>query len=299
MEIKATEYQGKFQFQQAKVAVESRFSSKIKDVGSSFLAGCLSGTCTVLVGHPFDTIKVRMQMINTSFRSCVKDVVSKEGVSALYKGIASPLLSVPLLRASGWLTLELGLKLLGSKYDENLGLSQAMLAGSFSALVTSLIVSPFDLVKCRLQMEGVGAKIRRTGAMHLGMKIFKEEGLRGLYRGYSITLAREIPGVAVSYGAFQYTRTKLREIWGEKTYNSFISGAVAGVACWLCIYPQDLVKTRTQNGGQTARKIISDILQKEGFKGFWRGFGACMTRAPIAVAVGYGVYEEARKLFSQ
>jgi len=180
-----------------------------------------------------------------------------------------------------------------------LTVKHAMIGGAFNALATSLILSPFELVKCRLQMEGVGAKVKRTGSLKLARAIIKEEGIRGLYRGYSLSLLRDVPGLAISLGAFQFTRRKLHETWGDKTYNSLISGAVAGGSTWLFIYPQDLIKTRIQTTKQTAMKVIKDVYGKEGLRGFWRGFGACMTRAPIAVACSYWTYDESKKLLNK
>lgn len=59
------------------------------DFFKNFIAGGVGGTCTVIVGHPFDTVKVRLQTqptpkpgekpIFTGALDCVKKTVSKEG----------------------------------------------------------------------------------------------------------------------------------------------------------------------------------------------------------------------------
>src|SRR5947207_8870693 len=53
----------------------------------SFIAGTISGTTKCLVGHPFDTIKTRMQT-NAAFRGpweCLTRTLKLEGVRGLYK----------------------------------------------------------------------------------------------------------------------------------------------------------------------------------------------------------------------
>lgn len=65
------------------------------DVVLNFLAGGVGGSCTVIVGHPFDTVKVRLQTMPlpkpgerplfTGALDCVKQTVAKEGFAALYK----------------------------------------------------------------------------------------------------------------------------------------------------------------------------------------------------------------------
>ena len=59
------------------------------NVIENFIAGGVGGSCTVIVGHPFDTVKVRLQtmpkalpgqkpMFNGAF-DCVSQTVKKEG----------------------------------------------------------------------------------------------------------------------------------------------------------------------------------------------------------------------------
>ena len=57
---------------------------------SSFIAGMASGTTKCLVGHPFDTIKTRLQT-NPGFSGpweCLTKTLKLEGVKGLYKVIA-------------------------------------------------------------------------------------------------------------------------------------------------------------------------------------------------------------------
>ena len=64
-----------------------------------FLAGYASGICLVLVGHPFDTVKVRLQTDGTGAHrrfkgvlDCVRQTVRSEGIRGFYKGMGAPLL---------------------------------------------------------------------------------------------------------------------------------------------------------------------------------------------------------------
>ncbi|GMP74618.1 hypothetical protein CsSME_00031992 [Camellia sinensis var. sinensis] len=73
-------------------------SSSYKD----YLAGLLAGVATVIIGHPFDTVKVKMQKQNTDvhgikYRSglhCTARVLQTEGVKGLYRGATSSFLGV-------------------------------------------------------------------------------------------------------------------------------------------------------------------------------------------------------------
>jgi solute carrier family 25 (mitochondrial carnitine/acylcarnitine transporter), member 20/29 len=60
--------------------------------GFSGLAG---GICQVIVGHPFDTVKVRMQTGSyTGMTDCIRDTLGKERITGFYRGISSPLFGI-------------------------------------------------------------------------------------------------------------------------------------------------------------------------------------------------------------
>ena len=70
----------------------------------NFCAGYCSGVALVLVGHPFDTIKVRLQTEGTKGRfnglvDCIKTTIVNEGVTGLYKGLMAPLLATGVINS--------------------------------------------------------------------------------------------------------------------------------------------------------------------------------------------------------
>ncbi|CAN0374266.1 unnamed protein product [Ectocarpus sp. 12 AP-2014] len=84
----------------------------VKDVAIDFLAGVVSGISGIVVGQPFDTIKVRLQTQDLptiapnqpqpqakGAMACAAETVSKEGVLALFKGMSTPLASAALVNA--------------------------------------------------------------------------------------------------------------------------------------------------------------------------------------------------------
>ena len=65
----------------------------------SLAAGGVGGVCAVLVGHPFDLVKVRMQTAEKGVYSgaidVVKRTVAREGLrKGLYAGVSAPLVGV-------------------------------------------------------------------------------------------------------------------------------------------------------------------------------------------------------------
>ena len=61
----------------------------------------VGGVCSVLVGHPFDLVKVRMQTASAKDKKGSKgtfatllDIVKTEGIGGLYRGVSAPLVAV-------------------------------------------------------------------------------------------------------------------------------------------------------------------------------------------------------------
>jgi len=126
-----------------------------------------------------------------------------------------------------------------------------MIAGSFAGVVNSFILSPIELVKCRLQMQKESkANAYYKGPFDCMKKILAEEGLRsGLFKGMLSTMSREVPCYAGQFGSYFLTKKSIARLKGvdEKQLgpvDSFVAGGVAGYFCWFFSYPQDLIKTR-------------------------------------------------------
>lgn len=71
----------------------------------SFLSGGIGGACLVFAGHPFDLIKVRVQTSAEAIGAwqCAKDIIKKDGMRGMYRGMLAPLIGVtPIFAVSFW-----------------------------------------------------------------------------------------------------------------------------------------------------------------------------------------------------
>ncbi|KAI4144583.1 MAG: hypothetical protein LQ340_006595, partial [Diploschistes diacapsis] len=86
----------------SKDEVKEEVVAATKSTVSSFrslAAGGVGGVCAVIVGHPFDLVKVRLQTAEKGVYSSALDVVRKtvarEGLArGLYAGVSAPLVGV-------------------------------------------------------------------------------------------------------------------------------------------------------------------------------------------------------------
>jgi solute carrier family 25 carnitine/acylcarnitine transporter 20/29 len=249
-------------------------SSSLNQTAREFMYGCIGGFIGQTLCHPFDTIKTRLQREN--HYGLLSDL-RKRGFSTLYNGLPSPLLSVIIEKS-----------LLFSSYDIMRSSTQVnpFVAGLAAGVITTLSVTPFERVKIRCQ-------ISRKGTFTVLREILRRDGIMSLYRGWSATMVREVPG----YGLYFYTYENVKKKFGGELtpIQSFLTGSSCGVAAWLVIYPSDPVKTIMQNDNVNVRTAVKEIYTRYGVLGFYRGFSWALARAAILHGGVFLGYETAKK----
>jgi solute carrier family 25 carnitine/acylcarnitine transporter 20/29 len=161
----------------------------------------------------------------------------------------------------------------------------------------TLITAPFERVKVLLQIQGQkqlapGEKPKYSGGVDVVRQLYKEGGIRSVFRGSAATLARDGPGSAAYFAAYEYIKRALtpKDENGNPGPLSLkavmVAGGAAGIAMWIPVFPIDTVKSRLQTaeGKPTIGGIIREIHGKGGFKAFFPGIGPALARAVPANA---------------
>lgn len=131
-------------------------------------------------------------------------------------------------------------------------------------------------------------------------QLYKEGGIRSVFRGSAATLARDGPGSAAYFAAYEYIKRSLTPIdphTGKPSGQLSLlavtgAGAAAGVAMWVPVFPIDTVKSRLQSmdGNPTVGGVIKGVYRNGGLKAFFPGFGPAIARAiPANAATFLGV----------
>ncbi|RKF65653.1 Mitochondrial carnitine carrier [Golovinomyces cichoracearum] len=288
----------------------------------SLTAGGFGGICAVLVGHPFDLVKVRLQTADKGVYKNAIDVVRKgiarDGIRrGLYAGVSAPLVGVtPMFAVSFWgydIGKDLVRKISTVKNDQ-FSVTQVSAAGFFSAIPMTFITAPFERVKVLLQIQGQkalspGEKPKYSGGIDVVRKLYKEGGIRSVFRGSLATLARDGPGSAAYFATYEIVKHKLTPIDPAtgKASNDLslsavmIAGACAGVAMWIPVFPVDTVKSRlqTMDGKPTVRGVIRGLYSSGGLKAFFPGFAPALSRAVPANAATFLGVELAHQLMNK
>ncbi|XP_028809031.1 mitochondrial basic amino acids transporter-like isoform X2 [Denticeps clupeoides] len=232
-----------------------------------------AGAAGVLVGHPFDTVKVRLQV--------------QSAQKPLYRGTFHCFQSI--IRQESGNTM----RYLGKDTPTN-----QFLAGAAAGAIQSVICCPMELAKTRMQMQGTGEKKSRhkvyKNSLDCLARIYRREGLAGVNRGMVSTLVRETPGFGVYFLAYDLLTAALG-CEPEDPYmipKLLCAGGMSGIASWLSTYPVDVIKSRLQAdgaGGAYRYGGIADCVRQsvrqEGWRVFTRGLTSTLLRAfPVNAA---------------
>ncbi|KAK3030459.1 hypothetical protein RJ639_039144 [Escallonia herrerae] len=158
---------------------------------------------------------------------------------------------------------------------------EGFIAGGTAGVVVETSLYPIDTIKTRLQEARGGGQIV----------------LKGLYSGLAGNLVGVLPASALFVGVYEPTKKKLLKIFPENlsAIAHLTSGAVAGLAASLIRVPTEVVKQRMQTRQfASAPDAVWLIVSKEGFKGFYAGYGSFLLRDLPFDAIQFCIYEQLR-----
>ncbi|GAA5980021.1 hypothetical protein JCM11641_008265 [Rhodosporidiobolus odoratus] len=273
-------------------------------------AGTASGITKLIVGHPFDVVKVRLQCSPQGTYAgpldALKKTVGREGPRALYKGATPPAFGWTISDAmlmgslhqyrviisrwessarSGWRDDGSGLRKDGKSEPLGLSLGGHFLAGLLAGQTVCFVAAPTEHLKARLQMQTVGTK-SYTGPIDCAKKIIQAKGVRGLWHGLGGTLVfrSNMGSMFLGYELNLRFLKKYAPDLNKGTAN-FLAGGMASNIFWTLAFPADAVKNRFMTDSLTNPKYpnymscIRSIMAEGGVKAFYRGFLPAILRA--------------------
>ncbi|XP_011693116.1 PREDICTED: mitochondrial folate transporter/carrier [Wasmannia auropunctata] len=281
-----------------------------------FVAGISGGVVSTLMLHPLDLIKIRFAVNDghtkaapryNGLRNAIAQIVKTEGLRGLYRGVTPNVLG----SGSSWgfyfffyNTIKTSIQ--GGNSKKPLGPSMHMFAAADAGVLTLLMTNPIWVVKTRLCLQYADDVNMAESKKYRGMidalkKIYKTEGIRGLYKGL-------VPGLfGVSHGAIQFMAY---EEMKNKYYNYLnvpidtklstteyiVFAAFSKLIAAASTYPYQVVRARLQDHHHDYRgtwHCVQCTWRYEGWRGFYKGLSVNLTRVTPATVVTFVVYENA------
>lgn len=275
-------------------------------------AGVTAGMTSTLVLHPLDLLKIRFAVNDGRNQACPKykgiwnaltTIGREEGVRGLYRGVTPNLCGA----GSAWGLYFLFYNTIKSslqKGDKNKALSANwhLFSAAEAGAITLVFTNPIWVVKTRMCLQfsdGTVVKQKYNNMVDALIKIFKQEGLRGYYKGF-------VPGLfGVSHGAIQfmtyeemknkYNGYKNVPITTKLTTFEYLSfAAFSKVIAVVTTYPYQVVRARLQNQHYNytgSWDCMKQTWTYEGWRGFYKGLGTNLLRVTPATMITFVTYE--------
>lgn len=280
------------------------------------VAGISGGVTSTLILHPLDLIKIRFAVNDgrtvavpqyDSLTGAFRVIVKQEGLKGLYRGVT------PNVWGSGcaWGFYFFFYNIIKSKIQAGntktpLGPTLHMLAAAEAGVCTLVMTNPIWVVKTRLCLQSensalvVDSSKRYNGMMDAFYKIYKYEGVRGLYKGF-------VPGMfGVSHGAIQFMAyEEMKNMYNvhyqrpidEKlsTMQYLTFAALSKLIAAATTYPYQVVRARLQDHNHQYRgtwHCVEETMRYEGFRGFYKGLLPYLIHVTPNICLVLLIYEK-------
>lgn len=302
-------------------------------------AALFSGVSAAL--YPVVVLKTRQQ-VSTTRVSCFNlsfAIMRHEGLRGFYRGFGTSLMGTIPARALYMTALEVTKSSVGSA-TYRLGLSDTTAAvvahaagGLSSAMAAQLVWTPIDVVSQRLMVQGSNKNpnipsvdsFKYTGGIDAFSKIVNRDGVRGLYRGFGISILTYAPSNAVWWASYSVAHRLIwsgigcyvcknkgdgggnyRPEYSKKTMVAVqgLSAAMASGVSALFTMPLDTVKTRMQvlEGEDHGRRpptilqTVRNLVKEGGIGACYRGLGPRWASTSMSATTMITTYEFLKRL---
>ncbi|KAA1466580.1 S-adenosylmethionine transporter [Dentipellis sp. KUC8613] len=267
-------------------------SHRAPTFADSLIAGGLAGTSVDLLFYPIDSIKTRLQSSQGFSRA--------GGFKGIYKGVGSVIVGSAPGAAAFFCTYDTLKRNLPT--PPHLAPLNHMLSASLGEIAACMIRVPTEVIKTRAQTSSYGALADSSlGAAKL---LWKAEGIKGFYRGFGITVMREIPFTSLQFPMYEFFKRRLSLfLYGKPAslhaYEAAVCGSVAGGIAAAATTPLDVLKTRvmldlrdtTHPSYPSPLARLREIHGSEGVRALFAGVVPRTLWISAGGAVFLGVYE--------
>ncbi|KAA3477442.1 graves disease carrier protein-like [Gossypium australe] len=247
----------------------------------------------------------------------VKELIAGGAAGAFAKTTIAPLERIKILlqtRTYGFQSLGVYQSL--RKVLKHEGPVVDLLAGSASGGTAVLCTYPLDLARAKLAYQvgdtrskfGSGMKSLYPRPAYSGVtdvltRVYRDGGIRGLYRGVGPTLAGILPYAGLKFYIYEEIKTRVPEEHQKSIVMNLSCGALAGLLGQTFTYPLDVVRRQMQVGTLQCSTIQGDtryrntyegltsIVRNQGWRQLFAGLSINYIKIVPSVAVGFAAYD--------
>lgn len=234
--------------------------SKLSFVGH-MIAGSFAGLAEHVSIFPLDTLKTNIQCekcgSSSPFKtlSCAQRIVKNDGILRLWRGVGAMFLGCIPAHAAYFSLFETMKTGLGADKEGHFPL-EAALCGAAATFAHDFIMTPFDVVKQRLQLG------YHKNLLDCARSILFREGPKALYLSFPTTVVMNLPYGCIMVSTNESVRKVLNPSGGYSMQTSMLAGCISGAVASLVTTPLDVVKTRLQTQNLVSRSVSSSTISR-------------------------------------
>jgi len=259
------------------------YTSKDPNILTDLFAGAISASISKTMQAPVDRVKLILQLQAASTQiskdkqfkglfNTFKRIYEEQGFFSFWRGnLANILRFFP---TQVW------------AYT-----AYSLLAGGAAGVTSAVATYPLDFARTRLATDvggkGTGIKRQYSGMIDVLSRTAREEGLRGIYRGFGVACFSIFLWRALYMGGYDAMKNLLQGKSTEElnVFRKYIAAQSATTCGGLIIYPFDTTRRRMMM--QAGRKdvlyrntlhCVTKIFHEEGLRGFYKGISANLLR---------------------
>ncbi|KAK9860818.1 Mitochondrial substrate carrier [Penicillium brevicompactum] len=263
----------------------------------SILAGAAGGGCESMITYPTEYLKTRQQLFKGSAQrpSAIKlltSTITEHGIRVLYTGSGAYCISNASKSAIRFFTFDSARKLMPVDTSGKTTPLGNMCAGLMAGVAEAVaVVTPGETIKTKMIDDRAGPRLYKSTA-HGIVSILKQDGLAGIYRGVIPVTLKQSANAMVRFTSYNMLLNQMEKVTSQKSVNTVVAGAMAGVVTVYSTMPFDSIKTRLQavDGHQRYRgslDCVRSIISQEGATALWRG----TTPRLVSGALSFTIYE--------
>jgi len=186
-------------------------------IGQLFLCGAFVGLSVSFVEGPVDLFKSQLQSQGvhggkakyTGLFDCAKQIAGNHGIRGIYQGLQATLIRDIPANALYFGVYEASRRAMSAPGQkvEDLPAWKVLIAGGFGGMAFWAFTYPTDVVKSSLQTDStIRSERKYSSYMDAVRKIYKADGAKGFFKGFTPCMIRSFPANAVCFLAYEYTR---------------------------------------------------------------------------------------------
>ncbi|CAN6600971.1 mitochondrial thiamine pyrophosphate carrier 1 [Trichomonascus vanleenenianus] len=207
-------------------------SYNMPDTLNLFVSGSSAGVLATSATYPFDLLRTRFaaqvsrtDRLYTGLIQSIRHVYQHEGgLRGFWRGAAPAVLSIVPYMGVFFVVYEKGRVLLASQATLDLLPAPEATSGFVAGVIAKTVVFPLDVIRKRLQVQGPARSsfagghipLYPTNVVSCARQIVLTEGVRGLYKGFFISLVKNAPASAVTIWTFERSLTTYRWLRGRE-----------------------------------------------------------------------------------